>query len=142
MAASPRRSASTGRARACDTRQDLGADACGVALLEVDADGARPDVDPCDAEVEDLLEALGALLRRPDDPEAVDECGVHRIARIEVELPGDAPGGALDAALARAQDGLHRVQRLRDRPLVVRGDLREGGALEAGEARVGHDQAA
>ena len=63
----------------------------GVPLLEVDADGARADVDPRDPEVGDLAQPLGAVLGRAGDRELVDQLVGSRLTRVEVDLPGAPP---------------------------------------------------
>src|SRR5215217_690492 len=109
---SPRRSSRPLRVRRASRRQipyerqHVAPDAAGVALLEVDADGARADVHTGDAGVQDRPEATGALLGVSDDAEAVDEGVVDGAAGIEVELAGGAVGGAAGTAARRAQDTL------------------------------------
>src|SRR5207247_1270178 len=104
-------------------RQHLAADAAGVELVDVDADAARADVDARDAEVEDLLQPFGAVLRAAHDAEAVDELGLDGSARVEVQLAGPAALHAGGAAAAGAQYALHRVQRPLDPALIAAGDL-------------------
>src|SRR6266571_3135477 len=52
-------------------RENFAADAIRVALVEVDPDSARADVDALDAQLDDLAQPLGAILRRAGDREAV-----------------------------------------------------------------------
>src|SRR5947209_8262866 len=116
-----------GRRALPDPRQDLAPDAQRVALLEVDAHAARPDVDVPQAEPRDLAEPLGTLLRVTDHAEAVDLRVLERFPRIEVKLAGLPARGPVDAPAGGAQHGSHRCG----------GPPRE----VARESRVGHDQA-
>src|SRR6266545_4848025 len=67
-------------------RKDLSTDPLGVPLLEIDADGVGADPDSVEAKFHDLLEPLGAVPRRANDREAVDQLVARRLARVEVEL--------------------------------------------------------
>ncbi len=123
-------------------RQHLAADPLGVPLGEVDADGARPDVDPRDAEVDDLAQPLRAVLGGAGDRELVDQLVGSGLARIEVDLARRAAFDARDAAARVAVHGLHRLDARPVLRVLVGDDVGGGFRLEPGETRVRHDEAA
>ena len=82
------------------------------ALVEVDADAPRADVDAGDAEVDDLAEPFGAVLRGAGDRETVDQLVRAGLARVEVDLARSPALDARDAAAGRPVDRLHRLHRL------------------------------
>src|SRR5437588_9969990 len=130
-------------ASAADEGQDFAADPLGVALVDVDADALGADPNPIEADVDQLLQSLGAVFGVADDPEAVDELVAGRLLRVEGQLAGFGALRPDDAAGGIPQHRFHRLQRVP--VLTVLGVPDVGGdglGLEAGEAGVGGGEAA
>src|SRR4029453_647055 len=102
---------------------------------------AGADEEAADPEVDDLAKPLGAVLGRAGHRELVDQLVRPGFAGIELDLAGSAAGATLDAAARRSVHRLHRLDRLLILGVLGLGDVRSGLCLEAGEARVGHDEA-
>src|SRR5204862_3647769 len=98
--------------------------------------------DPRDPEVDDLLQARGAVLGGTGDRELVDQLVRARLAWVEVDLARRAAGPARHPASRCAIDGLHRLDRLPVGAVRVGADVADRLALEAGEARMRDDEAA
>jgi hypothetical protein len=81
-----------------DEWQHFTADALGVPLVEIDADGTRADVDALDSERDDLAQPLGAVFRSACDREVVDQLVSSRLAWVEVDLAWPAAFDALDTS--------------------------------------------
>src|SRR5688500_13471401 len=76
----------------------LAPDAGRVGLVEIYAHGSRPDHQAGEAKVDDLLEPLGAVVRRPGYRELIDQLVAAGLMRVESDLSwsptlphGDAP---------------------------------------------------